>query len=268
VGTTTGDGTGAAGSGGVTSGGGDPSTSDTGSSSGGGGVGGAAGAGDDGGCPGTTSGGDCSGRVEAVNLYLMLDAGTSMVDHEVDGVLRWDLVTTGINEFLASPELTGHAVNVGIQFFAWVDDSSCDVSNYSTASVDIGPVADVSTAIASELEDHEVGGLTPSFPALSGAITYAKSWAATAPNEHTAVVFLTDGYPTECEPQDLSALVELAAASFGNAPSVPVHLFGIDGAWNLDEIADAGGTSEAAVIVSAEDLTADLTSIATTPFGD
>src|SRR5688572_20499846 len=111
-----------------------------------------AGAGGDGGRPTTTSSDDCSGSVEAVNLYLMIDAETSMIDR--------------------------------------LNDTSCDVSNYSTASVDIGPIADVSTAIASQLEDY-------------------------------AVVLLTDGYPTQCEPQEVTAMVELVAASYGDAPSVP-----------------------------------------------
>lgn len=248
---TTASGTSAGGAGSsATNSGGQTSTSDSGS------IGGAGGA---------------TGSVDAVNLYLMVDAGASMVDNEAGGFARWDIVTAGINDFLSSAELTGRAVNVGIQFFAWISDASCDVSNYSNARVEIGPVAEVSTVIAAELAEQEVVGLTPTGPAFSGAIAYAKDWAAAVPNDHTAAVFLTDGYPTKCEPLDLAALVDLAAASYAEAPSVPVHVIGIDGVSNFDPVAEAGGTIQTVEIVNEGDpapLTAALVSIATSPFDD
>ena len=211
------------------------------------------------------------GSVEAVNLHLMVDSTASMVDNEIGGVTRWDFVTDGIYAFLESPELSGYAVNVGIQFFAWLSDYGCDVANYSTALVEIGPVAEVSAEIRVRLEDQYVAGLTPTAPALEGAISYAKSWAANAPNDHTAVVFLTDGYPTECEPLDLPSIADLAAASYTEAPSVPVHIVTMGGVYNFDVVAEAGGTNQAFTIAGDADptqLTDALVSIATSPFGD
>ena len=70
---------------------------------------------------------------------------------------------------------------------------------------------------------------------------------------------------------DLSSIADLAAASYTEAPSVPVHIIGIDGSWNFDMVAQAGGTNQAVVIENEADYTtlADaLVAIATSPFGE
>jgi len=59
------------------------------------------------------------------------------------------------------------------------------------------------------------------------------------------VVFVTDGYPTRCEPMDIPQIATLAEQSWAQAPNVPVFVVGIDGTYNLDQIARAGGTREA-----------------------
>jgi hypothetical protein len=181
-----------------------------------------------------------------VDLVLMVDVSTSMVDNEVDGVTRWDLVHDALVDFVTDPE--AEEIGMGIQFWSWLDDNSCDVSNYSTPAVPIGPLGEIGDDIVAVLDDQQPAGLTPTYPALQGAIQYAKAHAEENPARQSVVVFVTDGYPTKCDPQDISSIADLATASWNESPKIPVFIVGIDGVYNLDQIAQAGGTREAFLV--------------------
>jgi Mg-chelatase subunit ChlD len=178
-----------------------------------------------------------------VDLVLMVDTSTSMVDNEVNGVTRWDLVSQAVKDFVNDPDAEG--IGMGIQFFSWLNDASCDIDNYSTPAVPIAPVEENGAEISAEIDAQVPGGLTPTFPALSGAIQYAKSHAADNPARQTVVVFVSDGFPTRCEPMDIPQIAALAEDSWANDPKVPVFVVGIDGTHNLEQIARSGGTREA-----------------------
>lgn len=200
----------------------------------------------------------------------MIDLSTSMVDSEADGVTRWELVRDGVVGFVGSSALTGLDVRVGVQFFTWLADESCDVGNFTGAAQDLGPLSTVAEGIVSAFEAQSPGGLTPTYPALSGAITYAKTWAKLDPDAYTAVVFITDGYPTRCDPQDIPSIAALATAAHDESPRVDVHVMGIDGVYNLDPLAAAGGTQNAHLVENQGDpavVTNLLVSIATAPLG-
>jgi hypothetical protein len=178
-----------------------------------------------------------------VDLVLMVDTSTSMVDNEVNGVTRWDLVSQAVADFVQDPEAGD--IGMGIHFWSWLNDASCDVSNYSTPTVPIGPVGEIQDEIIAAIDAQVPGGLTPTYPALQGAIQYAKSHAADNPARQTVVVFVTDGYPTRCDPMDIPDIAALAEDSWAETPNVPVFVVGIDGTYNLDQIARAGGTRNA-----------------------
>ncbi|HEY6727016.1 MAG TPA: vWA domain-containing protein, partial [Polyangiaceae bacterium] len=177
-----------------------------------------------------------------VDLVLMVDVSTSMVDNMVDGVTRWELVKNALNEFVTDPD--AEEIGMGIDFWSWVDDDSCSIDQYAEPTVAIGPLGDNQDEIVQALDDQRPGGLTPTYPALAGAIQYAKAHAADNPARQAVVVFVTDGYPTKCDPQDIPTIAELAADSWAESPRVPVFVIGIDGVYNLDQIASAGGTRE------------------------
>jgi len=177
-----------------------------------------------------------------VDLVLMVDVSTSMVDNEVDGVTRWELLKNAVTEFVGDPDAAD--IGMGIDFWSWYDDDSCNVDQYAEPTVPIGSLGDIGDEIVQALEDQNPGGLTPTYPALKGAIQYAKQHAADNPARQAVVVFVTDGYPTQCDPQDIPSIAELAAESWNDSPRVPVFVIGIDGVYNLDQIASAGGTRE------------------------
>lgn len=182
-----------------------------------------------------------------VDLVLMVDTSTSMVDNEIDGVTRWELLKNAVTEFVTDPD--AEEIGMGINFWSYLpNDPKCDVDSYSTPVVPIGPLGDNQDAIVEALEDQQPMGLTPTYPALAGAIEYAKGYAMDNPARQAVVVFVTDGYPTQCDPTDVPSIADLAEESWTENPRVPVFVIGIDGEHNLRQIAVAGGTREPFVV--------------------
>lgn len=177
-----------------------------------------------------------------VDLVLMVDVSTSMVDNMIDGVTRWELLKNAVAEFVSDPD--ADEIGMGVDFWSWVSDDSCDVDQYADPTVPIGNLSDNRDAIIEALDDQQPGGLTPTYPALAGAIQYAKAHAEANPARQAVVVFVTDGYPTKCDPQDIPTIAELAEESWAENPRVPVFVIGLGAVQNLKQIAVAGGTRE------------------------
>lgn len=106
----------------------------------------------------------------------------------------------------------------------------CTLSNYTTPVVPIGQLPQTKQAIIDSLAEYAPSqspfGLTPTGPALQGAINYAQAWGAAHPARKAIVVLATDGAPTGgCSP---SRRAEIAAlASVGAGASVPVQTYTI-----------------------------------------
>jgi hypothetical protein len=109
-------------------------------------------------------------------------------------------------------------------------------------------------------------GLTPTSPAISGAIQFAQQRARANPNRKGAVVLVTDGFASECTPTDIPGLASIAAAGASGTPAVPTFVIGVfapeDAALatlNLNALAVGGGTSAAVVISTTQNVTQVLT---------
>jgi len=106
----------------------------------------------------------------------------------------------------------------------------CTLSDYTTPVVPIGALPGAKQALLDALAAYAPSqspfGLTPTGPALQGAIAYAQSWGAAHPSRRSIVVLATDGAPTGgCSP---SRRAEIAAlASVGAGASVPVQTYTI-----------------------------------------
>ncbi len=191
-----------------------------------------------------------SNEAEAVpiDLFIMMDRSISMANL-VPGtnMTRWDALVEAVREFTQSD--AGDDIRAGLGFFGASGENDteidCAVGNYSTPAVAIGTLADVGDDIVTAMTNMVPGGLTPAGPALEGALAYASSWAANNPGRATAVVLVTDGYPTQCEPQAISDLAALAEQAHVNKPYVRTYTIGLGGDVNLDAIAESGGTHAA-----------------------
>ena len=177
---------------------------------------------------------DCMGEAyeaEAlpINLYIMMDRSVSMLrdvaglsnDPAPEGLSRWDGVSQAIREFADDPQSAG--VGVGIQFFGAdlmaSEELNCDPANYANPMVPIGMLPAVGPDIIDAVDTmaEQLGGLTPTLPALEGALEYAAADAASSGRE-TVVLLVTDGQPTQC--QETISIEEIAESVLNiNRPS-------------------------------------------------
>jgi hypothetical protein len=130
------------------------------------------------------------------------------------------------------------------------------VGEYARPAVPISTDATRSFNIIQSLGNQIPAGLTPTGPALAGALEHARQWSSEHPGRQVVTVMATDGFPTECAPLDIVDIADLAREA--NAGDSPVRTFvigvfgavdlGFDGEARLDLLAEAGGTDEAIVI--------------------
>jgi hypothetical protein len=184
-----------------------------------------------------------------VDIYIMFDQSTSMGDPVPSPGTGtwWDAATTAVGTFANEPRAA--QIGVGIQYFplGGIAPASCQ-ANYKTPEVEVGVLPGNAGAIVASLQKHGPNGLTPSGPSLQGAIDHMKEWGPAHPGRAPIVVFVTDGFPTECTPDQPTGLAQLAKAAFETEPKVRTFVVGFNlglGKENLNQIAEAGGTGQA-----------------------
>jgi len=181
-----------------------------------------------------------------LDLFILLDQSSSMGEVVGDaGTTRWTGTTNGIAAFLNAPPIRD--VGAAIQYFPLdgLAPASC-TADYATPAIDIGTIPENAGDIIGTFAAHTPNDFTPTGPALTGAIQHMKAWATAHPARHAAVVLMTDGYPTECDPLAIADIAAVAKAAATAVPPVLTFVIGLDpSATDLDQIASAGGTNHA-----------------------
>ncbi len=142
--------------------------------------------------------------------------------------------------------------------------SVCDASAYATPAEPIATLPDATDALLASLDEHApdaTKGLTPTGPALRGALQQASKWSKAHPSHRTVVVLATDGLPTDCSPTNIDEIGDLAADALSTT-GVKTVVIGMltqsdisNGAQKqLDTIANAGGTDKAIVVDTSQDV--------------
>jgi hypothetical protein len=221
-----------------------------------------------------------------LDLYVMLDQSGSMGDTVAGGGTKWQSVTSALTAFVQQPGLTG--ISVGLQYFAVAGAASsctvalcnndndcgagcgpcvipipglpggctgfnpggdsCKASDYATAAVEIAPLPGAATNIVTSMGQHSPTTGTPTSAALQGAIDHSKSWAGAHAGDAVAVIFATDGDPSECD-TTLSDIDNIASMGFNTAPKVPTFVIGVGpSSAALNGIAAAGGSQMAFLV--------------------
>jgi len=199
----------------------------------------------------------------AIDLYIMMDRSVSM-GSIIPGTdkTRWEALQEAVQAFVETG--ANGDIRAGIGFFGVTggnDDAiDCNQANYSTPEVEIGPLAEVGPDLVAAMADMVPGGLTPEGPALSGALEHAAAWAKDNPGRVTAVVLVSDGYPTQCTPTTASGLADIAERAHLSEPYVRTYVIGLAAEFNLDGVALAGGTHKS-FIVDDGDVAASFTSV-------
>jgi hypothetical protein len=127
----------------------------------------------------------CTGvSVEAesvpVDLFIMMDRSQSMGFTLPNSTLtRWDALKQAVQSFVSAP--SAGAIGAGIGFFSISgggdDTLDCSVANYEKPAVGIGPLSTTGPELVKAIDAIPPAGLTPTVPALQGAIAYAQDWA-------------------------------------------------------------------------------------------
>jgi hypothetical protein len=99
---------------------------------------------------------------------------------------------------------------------------------------------------------------TPMYPALEGALQWARSLLVQKPDERAVVVLVTDGEPTACELR-IESIAGLAQAARMEA-GITTYAIGIEGSQeeSMNQIAVAGGTERAYFSGDAQSAQRDL----------
>lgn len=145
-------------------------------------------------------------------------------------------------------------------------NDSCDPGAYAKPEVPIGAIPGVNQQLLASLDKHGPTSMTPSAPALEGAIRYAREWANDHPDHTTVVVFATDGQPTVCNKaliatEDVKAI---AREGLSGSPSVRTFVLGVIPmgmgmiSGSLNEVAFAGGTGQAHLVTVGPNMAEDF----------
>jgi hypothetical protein len=193
--------------------------------------------------------------VHPLSILFLVDRSDSMNDATAAAGTKWELARAAVLASLATPELA--AAEVALTYFPRTSGSgmtTCSEADYVTPDIEFAPVASAQPGIAASLAAQAPGGTSPDGPALAGAIAHARSWWSANGSGGLApfVVLVSDGYPTDCAPQDDSGLAQIAAAGAAASPSIATLV--VMAGWNvsdlqlLDGIAMAGGHIDACLI--------------------
>ncbi len=190
-----------------------------------------------------------------VDMYIMFDHSESMAD-AIPGtnppVTWWATAQQAIATFVNNQQAANAHMGVGLQFFP-IDGTapaSC-TADYSTPAVEIGLLPGNAGALTSIINAEQPNDFTPTGPALQGAINHMKTWGPAHPGRAPVVVLVTDGFPTECTPQEIPDIATIAKTAFTTDPVVRTFVVGFNlgaGGTNLNQIAKAGGTGQATLI--------------------
>jgi hypothetical protein len=139
---------------------------------------------------------------------------------------------------------------------------SCEVADYARPDVEVGTLPAASAALVGSLGARVPDGNTPTAGALAGAISHGQALARTNPTHRVVAVLVTDGLPTECAPTEIGGVADLASVGLAGSPSVSTYVVGVFtpgeqamAQSNLDAIASAGGTGNAFVISTGQNVT-------------
>jgi Mg-chelatase subunit ChlD len=221
----------------------------------------------------------CSAQVREgmrapVDMYFLVDSSGSMGD-EVAGGTKWDVVSGALTGFLQDPRNADTGVGVGyfpiagnscksgqpgclcipiINLCIVTEGGACNVSDYSTPAVKLALPAQTKTVIR-DINAHEIGGGTPTRPALEGALEYLGQWADQHPERKPLLILATDGEPVGCDSNTPQDVADVAARALAGPNAIRTFVIGVGSSLiSLDLVAQAGGTDHAFLVDTSGDV--------------
>jgi len=211
-----------------------------------------------------------AGEQVPLDLFFMVDKSGSMhcpvgqagmgcttPPNNIPMVTRWTSIRDALNEFAGAA--ASKDLGAGMGFFPQYSNPNgtgtlrCNPQDYSTPAAPIAILPGGAAAIQAALAAQTPNGNTPTVPALSGAIQYATSYAQMNRGRTVAVVFATDGVPTECgqNNNNIAGAEAVARAAAMGTPPIRTYVLGVGPSLqNLNSIAVAGNTQRAFLVES------------------
>jgi hypothetical protein len=188
----------------------------------------------------------------AVDVFMMIDQSISMITPDDSGNSRWDDVIQALTQFVQAPDSAG--IGIGVQYFGLgLAGGSCAPEDYASAEVAIAPLPANADPIVSSFAAHMPSSVTPTAPALQGAIQYAQTFKQTNPTHSVMVLLVTDGEPDACGLIDDT--VSAAAAGLTASSPITTYVLGVGTELDaLNQIAQAGGTEHAYIVDGTADV--------------
>ena len=212
-----------------------------------------------------TADGSCAAdelQAEAVplNIYFMLDRSASMTE-QYGGTMLIKALRNGIAGFVVDPASAGifaAAQNFGVFVAGDPLNDSCDPADYASPPLPWSVLP--YPQLAEWVKLIQADGLTPSVPALQGAVNACVARLNGATGQKCAVVFVTDGLPQgQCTTTDPKADLGAIASDAYNNAGIAVFAIGFPnlpqgGKEVLAEIASKGGTGTPVVMTGSGDV--------------
>ncbi|HET7538818.1 MAG TPA: vWA domain-containing protein [Polyangiaceae bacterium] len=214
------------------------------------------------------------GQRVPLDMYFLVDSSGSMAD-QVSGGSKWDVVSTALTRFLEDPRNTGTGVGIGyfpaeagscssgqsgcfciplINLCFATGGGSCAVSDYATPAVPLA-LPPQPADVVSDIDSHQIGGGTPTRPALEGALQYLSQWASAHPERKPLLVLATDGEPVGCDPNTPQDVADVAARALAGPNAIRTFVIGVGSSLvSLNLVAQAGGTDHAFLVDTGGDV--------------
>ncbi len=185
-----------------------------------------------------------------LDIYVVLDRSGSMANTNPP---RWPAVTGALKTFFESSSTKG--IGAALTLFAHPTKPECNASSYATPMVAMAPLPGSATGqaltLVNTMNQYPAGNnpiYTPTLAAITGALTYTKSYKTAHPKDSVIVVLATDGIPGDptCGSTQTASAVQTAIANgYNGSPSIRTFVIGIDPTstmqTNLSNWAKAGG---------------------------
>jgi hypothetical protein len=181
-----------------------------------------------------------------VDVFMMIDQSISMLDPDISGGTRWGGIVDALTQFVQAPESSG--LGVGLQYFGLgLAGVSCSPDDYAVAEIEIGALPENAQAIVTSIGQHIPSSVTPTPPALQGALMHAAAYKMQHATHAVVVLLVTDGEPDFCGLIDDT--ISAAQAGVHALPSVQTYVLGVGAALDaLNQIAQAGGSEHAYIV--------------------
>ena len=188
-----------------------------------------------------------TGRQAQLDLFLVVDSSGSME-------ATWPKMLFAFEKLFKNPAYDG--IGIGLEFFPHVTDDDCgsgDFNDYRVPEIEVAQLPGSYDSVVTAMRNRLHRGFTPTCAALHGAYSYATAWKQANISHEVAMLFITDGQPTNPADQNCGAIgctsgdvLDFLVPTAGGP--VPIYFVGYPGATSLSDWASAAGTSPAFAI--------------------